>query len=102
MDPAVTTTLHLRSFSCEFRHYREIKLYQMNNSPRVKSFHSETFFYYLLDANPTICLDQELIYQLFDFFMTFIFLKTSSLHSTTAVDLEGFVIRIFFNLEEAY
>lgn len=74
----------------------------MNNSPRVKSFHSETFFYYLLGANPTICLDQELIYQLFDFFITFIFLKTSSLHSTTAVDLEGFVIRIFFNLEEAY
>lgn len=76
----------------------------MNNSPRVKSFHSETFFfYYLLDANPTICLDEELIYQLFDFFLLhFFFLKISSLHSTTAVDLEGFVIRIFFNLEEAY
>lgn len=29
-------------------------------------------------------------------------MKTSSLHSTTAVYLEGFVIRIFFNLEEAY
>lgn len=78
----------------------------MNNSPRVKSFHSETFFFYLLDANPTICLDEELIYQLFDFFLLhlffFFFLKISSLHSTTAVDLEGFVIRIFFNLEEAY
>lgn len=46
----------------------------MNNSPRVKSFHSETFFfYYLLDANPTICLDEELIYQLFDFFLLHLF-----------------------------
>lgn len=38
MDPAVTTTLHPRSFSCESRNYREKRISDELLTPALKKF----------------------------------------------------------------
>ena len=51
MDPAATTTLHPRSFSCESRHYREKKKkeYQLSYSPPLKKvFIMKLFFFFFI------------------------------------------------------
>lgn len=107
MDPAATTTLHPRSFSCESRHYREKKKeYQMSYSPPLtKSFHYDTFFFFFIWHK--CLLDQELICQLFLFWFLFsfsfytFFLKTRVCSSLRLFCRSGgaFVIRVFHYAE---
>lgn len=97
MDPAVTTTLHPRSFSCESRHYREKKKKKIRwvTHPAYKSFHYETFLFFIWHK---CLLDQELICHFF------YFIHFSENVCDCFLDLESFCHPFFFflNFGEAY